>query len=343
VIPALIGRGPEGTVIGAIGAADLAAYSAIPDQHLGLLPNLLGLYGFWAEGTGRFASMKDFVPLWPAVLVLLLLVGALGVGAGFKRTQDQIAPWVAGLLIAAAIALILEAGISQPMTSVLVRWLDAVPIYRGMRDAGKWAALLALVYSQLFGLGAIAILDRVSKLHRPGITREWLQAMATGLLLAFPLYYGNGLLFGMHGEIKPSQYPPGWYAADQVLAADSHPGRAVFLPWHEYTGLSFVRNRNRVVAPPAPTFFSVPVLVSADPQVPGIVPPDNPDQVAVSSLVRDGAQANWAEVLAGRGVKYLLLAREVDWMSYSYLDGQPGLVRIGDYGSIILYRDDLTR
>jgi hypothetical protein len=307
------------------------------------LPNLLGLYGFWAEGTGRFASMKDFVPLWPAVLVLLLLVGALGVGAGFKRTQDQIAPWVAGLLIAAAIALILEAGISQPMTSVLVRWLDAVPIYRGMRDAGKWAALLALVYSQLFGLGAIAILDWVGKLHRPGITREWLQGMATGLLLAFPLYYGNGLLFGMHGEIKPSQYPPGWYAADQVLAADSHPGRAVFLPWHEYTGLSFVRNRNRVVAPPAPTFFSVPVLVSADPQVPGIVPPNNPDQVAVSSLVRDGAQANWAEVLAGRGVKYLLLAREVDWMSYSYLDGQPGLVRIGDYGSIILYRDDLTR
>jgi len=343
VIPAVIGRGPEGTVIGAIGAADLAAYAAIADQHLGLLPNLLGLYGFWAEGTGRFASMKDFVPLWPAVLVLLLLVGALGVLAGFKRTQDQIAPWVAGLLIAAAIALILEAGISQPMTSVLVRWLDAVPIYRGMRDAGKWAALLALVYSQLFGLGAIAILDRVSKLHRPGITREWLQAMATGLLLAFPLYYGNGLLFGMHGEIKPSQYPPGWYAADQVLAADRHPGRAVFLPWHEYTGLSFVRNRNRVVAPPAPTFFSVPVLVSADPQVPGIVPPDNPDQMAVSSLVRDGAQANWAEVLAGRGVKYLLLAREVDWMSYSYLDGQPGLVRIGDYGSIILYRDDLTR
>jgi hypothetical protein len=28
-----------------------------------------------------------------------------------------------------------------------------------MRDAGKWAALLALVYSQLVGLGAVAILD----------------------------------------------------------------------------------------------------------------------------------------------------------------------------------------
>jgi hypothetical protein len=342
VIPVLIGRGPEGTIIGGIGAGDLAAYAAIPDSHLGLLPNLLGLYGFWAEGTGRFTSMKSFVPLWPAVLALLLLVGAIGAMAAFKQRRDRIAPWVAGLLVAAAIALILEAGISQPMTSVLVRWLDAFPIYRGMRDAGKWAALLALVYSQLVALGAVAILDWIAKARRPAITREWLQAIATGLLLAFPLYYGNGLLFGMHGEITPSQYPSGWYAADQVLAADSHPDRTLFLPWHEYMGLSFVRNQNRVVAPTATTFFSTPILVSADPQVPGIVPPSNPDQDTISSLVRAASQGHWAEMLASRGIKYVLLAREVDWKSYSYLDDQPGLVRVGDYGSIVLYRNSLV-
>jgi hypothetical protein len=341
VIPVLIGRGPEGTVISGIGAGDLVAYAAIPDGHLGLMPNLLGLYGFWAEGTGRFASMKNFVPLWPAVLALLLLVGAIGAIAAFKQRRDQIAPWVAGLVVAATIALILEAGISQPMTSVLVRWLDAFPIYRGMRDAGKWAALLALVYSQLVALGAVAILDWIAKARRPSITREWLQAIAAGLLLAFPLYYGNGLLFGMHGEITPSPYPSGWYAADRVLAADSHPHRTLFLPWHEYMSLSFVRNQNRVVAPPAMTFFSTPVLVSADPEVPGIVPPTNPDQEAISNLVRDGSQGHWAEVLATRGVKYVLLTREVDWMSYSYLDDQPGLVRVGDYGSIVLYRNSL--
>ena len=341
VIPVLIGRGPEGTLIGGIGGGDLTAYAAIPDQHLGLLPNLLGLYGFWAEGTGRFASMKDFVPLWPAVLLLLLVVGAIGAIAGFRQTRDRITPWVAGLLVAAAIALILEAGTSQPMTSVLVKWLDGVPIYRGMRDAGKWAALLALVYSQLIGLGAAAILGWLGQGRTAAVTRDWLQPIATGLLLAFPLYYGNGLLFGTHGEIKPSQYPPGWYAADQVLAADHHARRALFLPWHEYMGLSFVQNQNHVVASPAPTFFSVPVLVSADPQVPGVLPPESPDQVAISSLVRDGGQASWAEVLAGRGIKYVLVAHELDWNSYSYLDQQPGLVRVGDFGSIVLYRDAL--
>jgi hypothetical protein len=212
-----------------------------------------------------------------------------------------------------------------------------------MRDAGKWAALLALVSSQLFALGAIAILDWIGKVRRSAITREWLQSIATGLLLALPIYYGNGLLFGLHGEIRPSQYPSGWYVADQVLAADSHPGRTLFLPWHEYMSLSFVRNQNRIVAPPAPTFFSTLVLVSADPEVPGIVPPKTPDQEAVSSLVQNGSQGLWAEVLATRGIKYVLLAREVDWKSYSYLDGQSGLVRVGDYGSIVLYRNTLMK
>ncbi len=343
VIPVLVSRGPEGSVIGGIGSGDLIAYAAIPDSHLGLLPNLLGLYGFWAEGTGRFASMKNFVPLWPVALAILLFIGAVGAGAALKQRRDQLAPWVAGLLVAGAIALVLEAGISQPLTSVLVTWLDAFPIYRGMRDAGKWATLLALVYSQLFALGAVAILNWIRNSRRLAISQDWLQPIATGLLLAFPLYYGNGLLFGMHSEIRPSQYPSGWYAADRVLAADSHPGRTLFLPWHEYMAMSFVRNQNRVIVEPATSFFSTSMLTSADPQVPGIVPPSNPDQDAISSLVRDGGQGHWAEVLAGRGVKYVLLAREVDWKSYSYLDGQPGLVQVADYGSIVLYRNELLK
>ena len=48
------------------------------------------------------------------------------------------------------------------------------------------------------------------------------------------------------------------------------------------------------------------------------------------------------DILAARNVKYVLLAREVDWSSYGYLDSQPGLVRVGDYGSIVLYRNSLV-
>ncbi len=343
VIPILIGRGLEGGVIAGIGSGDLAAYAAVPDQQLGLLPNLLGLYGFWAENTGRFTSMKDFVPLWPALLAVILAIGALGAVAAFRSRRDRLAPWVAGLLLSVLIALVLEMGVSHPLTSGLATWVDSnIPIYRGMRDAGKWAALLALVYSQLFGLGAAATVDWIRTRLHGAFQTDWSVGIATGMLLAFPLYYGNGLLFGMHGEIKPSQYPAGWYTADRVLAADHHPGRTLFLPWHEYMTLSFVQNENSVVAPPAPSFFSTPVLVSANPDVPGTAVPTDPDQVAVASLVVAGNQGHWAEVLAAHNVKYVLLAREVDWKSYAYLAEQPGLALVGDYGSIVLYRNNLV-
>jgi hypothetical protein len=287
--------------------------------------------------------MKAFMPLWPTVLSILLVMAAFGAVWAFRQGRDQVGAWVAGLLIAAAIALVLESGVSSPVTRGLVTWLDATfPVYRGMRDAGKWAALLALVYSQLIALGTAAMLGWIRTRPMPKASTEWLGAVAASLLLALPLFYGNGLLFGMHGEIKPSQYPAGWYAADRALLADSHPARTLFLPWHEYMTYSFVRNQNSVVASPAPTFFSTPVVVDTNPELPGGAASTDPDQLAISELVKMGDQSGWAEVLAARNIKYVLLAREVDWKSYDYLDRQSDLTQVGDYGSIVLYRNNLV-
>jgi hypothetical protein len=343
VVPLLTGNGPEGSTLARIGAGDALTFASVPDPHLGLLPNLAGLYGFWAENTGRFSSMKEFVPLWPVVLALLLAVGAVGAITAFRHRRDGLAAWVAALLGAALIALVLEMGVSHPLTSWLVTWVDShFAIYRGMRDAGKWAVLLALAYSQLVALGATAILDWLRQRTPATSEQAWAVSIATGLLLAVPLYYGNGLLFGMHGEIRPSRYPSGWYAADRALLADPHPGLTLFLPWHEYMSFSFVHNQNSVVAPPGPTFFSVPVIVNTNPEVGGIAPPADPQQVQISTLVALGDKGNWAEVLAILHVKYVLVAREVSFPSYQYLDYQPGLMRVGDFSSIVIYRNTLV-
>jgi hypothetical protein len=284
--------------------------------------------------------MKAFAPAWALALVLLLVLVVIGAAATYKERCWSRSAWVVGLLVAGAIALPLEMGVSHPLTATVVTWLDAhVVIYRGMRDAGKWAVLLAFLYSQLVGLGAAA-LGALRKAVRDPTRAELVGAVTTGLLLALPLYYGNGLLFGAHGEIRPSQYPAGWYAAERVLATDSHPGRALFLPWHEYMSYSFVLNQNRVVAPPAPSFFSVPMLVSANPEVPGVEPPHSPDQDAVAGLVRDGSSGQWAQILSASHIKYVFLARELDWTYFKFLDDQPGLTKVGDFGSIVLYRID---
>ena len=341
VIPLLLARGVEGSRIASFGPGDLIAFAAVPDERLGLVPNLLGLYGFWAEDTARFTSLKAFVPYWPLAMAGILVVSGVGVRWAFSRQPRRaVAPWVTGLLVAGAIALILEMGVSHPATAGITRWLDAhFTFYRGMRDAGKWAALLALVYSQLFGLGAAAILERVRNLKLKPAAIEWVGATAAGLLLALPLYYGNGLLFGFHGGIRPSQYPAGWYAADRALGEDPHPGRTLFLPWHLYLSFPFIENQNEVVACPAPTFFSVPILYSRDPGVFGVPPPEDRDQEAVAVLVKAGEHGQWARTLSGLGVKYILLAKTVDWATYKFLDTQTGIARVADYGSIVLYKD----
>ena len=344
LIPMLSGNGPESQTLARIGDADLSAFSTTADPSLGVLVNVLGLYGFWAEDTERFASMKDFVVAWPVILAVILVLVCAGVVGGWKRVDsvdsDHTRPWVAGMVVALVVAVVLGIGIADAHIAPLIHWLDAVfPPYRGMRDAGKWGAVVALAYSQLMALGFIAI-ARATRvwLQSPG-SREIASTVLVAVVLAVPLYYGNGLLYGMHGQIHPSAYPEGWYAADRALASDPHSGRVVFLPWHGYLALSFVQNSNRVVANPAPDFFSTPVVASEDLEIPGIQAPTDEDQVMLSDLVAKAGQGNWSSQLAARGFKYVLLAREVDWQSYDFLDHQPDLVLVKDYGSIVLYRN----
>lgn len=342
VVPLLLGRGTEGAIIASTGSAELYAYAARPDAAFGLIPNLLGLFGFWAEDIGRFTSMKVYVPGWPAVLAVILSVCVVGALRALCRRGTNLRPWALALLIAGAIGLALEVGVSSAQTAGLVTWLDShFVLYRGLRDAGKWATLLALVFSQLVGLGADEILSWPRRLVHKPVSSEWTLAVLAAALLAVPLYYGNGLLFGSHGTIQPSEYPAGWYSADRLLTADSHPDRTLFVPWHEYMRYSFIRNENKVAACPAPSFFSVPVLASKDPEVPGIAPPATRDQSVVDQLVRAGPRGSWAVQLESLDIKYVLVAKELDWQSYGYLATQQGLIQIADLGSILVYRNEL--
>jgi hypothetical protein len=345
LIPYLAGKTYESQVIPRIGAGDLTAYAAVRDPSVGLARNLLGLYGFWAEAVHRFPSMKLFVPGWELVVTIMLLLAGIGTVSVFVVRIGELRElrwWVIALVFTGVVALILEAGAADPRIAPLIRWLDVVfPPYRGMRDSGKWASALALVYAQLIPLGLMGIRDWLKGRFNGRPLMETTTGLAAGLALALPLYYGNGLLFGMHGQIQPSMYPTGWYAADRAMAADPTQDRALFLPWHLYLRLSFVRNVNSVVATPAPRFFSIPVVVSADPEVGGIAPPNDPDHRTIATLVAAGERADWATALAARNIKYVLVANEVDSERFAFFAHQPGFVRVAGDESIALYRNTL--
>jgi hypothetical protein len=342
LIPYMAGSSNESRVVTQVGAGDLAAYSVVRDPSVGLVRNLLGLYGFWAEGVHRFPPMKLFVPHWELVLLGVLVLAGIGAVSVFLVRNESLRTlrwWVVALVAAGLIGLILEAGVAEPRVAPFIRWLDAVfPPYRGMRDSGKWGALLAVVYAQLIPLAWIAIRGGLKGWLKPRNLREISLAVTAGVALGLPLYYGNGLLFGMHRQIQPSQYPAGWYAVDRVMSADGGRGRALFLPWHQYLRLSFVRNVNSIISSPAPEFFSIPILVSGDAEVEGIPAPGTPDQRTIQGLVNAGSTGAWARRLPSRDVKFVVVAKELDWQNYAYLDQQAGLIRVGDYGSVVLYR-----
>jgi hypothetical protein len=351
LVPYVAGRTDESRVIATLGAGDLAAYTVVRDPSVGLARNLLGLYGFWAEGVHRFPPMKFFVPHWDLVMLVMVVLAGMGAVSVFVIRSESLRSlrwWVVALVVTGLIGLILEAGVAEPRVAPFIRWLDAAfPPYRGMRDSGKWGALLAVVYAQLIPLAWIAIRGGLKGPHPTsprrgrGIwpsLRETSLAITAGLALSMPLYYGNGLLFGMHRQIQPSQYPAGWYTVDRVMSADGRRGRALFLPWHQYLRLSFVRNVNSIIASPAPEFFSIPILVSENAEVEGIPAPGTPDQRTIQGLVSAGGTGDWARGLRSRDVRFVVVAKELDWRNYAYLDHQVGLIRVGDYGSVVLYR-----
>ena len=49
----------------------------------------------------------------------------------------------------------------------------------------------------------------------------------------------------------------------------------------------------------------------------------------VANLVESGSQGHWSTELKALNVHFVLLAREVDWANYQFLDSQVGLVQIG--------------
>jgi hypothetical protein len=96
-----------------------------------------------------------------------------------------------------------------------------------------------------------------------------------------------------------------------------------------------------VIASPAPGFFSVPVVISADPEVGGFTAPNDPDQQIITSLMATGNSADWATALAARNIKYVLVANEIDSERFAFFAHQPGFVRILGDDNIALYRNEL--
>jgi hypothetical protein len=312
VLPSLFASPGRG-----IGAEDLAVYASRP-SGVGVLPRLLGLYGFWRV---EFAGPAQRIPalyLLLAPILALSIAGAIHALASKTHRRGGLV-----LVVAAALALLLAGGISFPPTAGVFRFVfDHVSVFRIYREPQKFLAIVVLAYAVFGAVGLEAVVKRSAS--RSSSARAWLaSALAIGVATA----YVYTMLWGFWGQVHLTQYPSDWTRADQIMAAEG-PGRVLVLPWELYAVWSFTGGR--IVANPAPSFFSREVI-SGDNVGFSTIPTQSVDPFSEwvqDILAHRGKIQELGHLVAPLDVRFVVLLHEVDRSRYSFVERQPDLTAI---------------
>jgi len=275
------------------GRTDFATFRSVADQQYGLVPNLIGLYGYWGEGLGRFPVANQGAPWWPASAGTL--TAAALVGAWLSRRH-------AWLLLSGILALAVSASSAIPGgIDAATRFAAHVPLIAAYREPQKWSAvwLLALVVLSMRGVDFLS-----ARLGHDGPRGFVAPSLAFVLALAAILPAGRSEVRYLPSIVRPVSYPADWYrTADSLRRNVSEESAVVVLPWHKY--LTFPFTGGRLILNPAPTFFPGHILVSQDIEI-GSRPPVDPigraargyaqGQCALAESIRK-ANARWVVVL----------------------------------------------
>jgi hypothetical protein len=317
LVPLLLGKGFTAQATARFGASDVAAFATTGEDLPSKILAVLRLQGFWADQRALYFLPGDRVPLWGLVALPVILLAWYGLWRLWRWRRDT--AWC--VLISMGVALLLALGV---MNGLLVR----VPLLTGLREPHKFVALIALGYSIGVAYGTNALLQRFARQ----------QGLVLGIIGALLVLFTRTMWWGFDGQLLPRRYPSDWYEVNQLLRHEPTDTRVLFLPWHQYMTFRFA---GRLIANPAPQFFDRPVVSSHDPEFNGVrAAEDDPTAQAIAQLLPD-AQHNpaFAQALADHHIRYVLVARELDYHQYDYLSSQPALTLVKASPTLLLYRN----
>ena len=328
-----------------VGSVSLDLYRTLGDPSLGLIPNVLGLYGFWRIGPGPELP-KQVVAGWPflmAVILLIVLTGAVHVlrkrpksdvssstpldtGA---ETHDADSPTTSAdlssqrtlawlLVFVGVVGFFLALGDQGPTGPLFLWAYNHVPFFPIMREPQKFLMLLALAYAVFFGWGIDYLRNSPSFSFRGGqFTATWL------LALALPLGYTPTIFFGLAHQIAPSAVPASYQQADARMGTG--PGLVLSLPWHLYLAYPFTNGR--VVANITPSEFRRGVISGDNVQAGNVNSQSTSPRSAYFQDLFNLAPTTheFGALVAPLGVKYVVLSKTVDWPLYGWLNQQRDL------------------
>lgn len=321
LVPTLMGKGEIARSVASFTQVDANAFATLGGTFGERLLNVLQMQGFWQEGRSLFTLPQAIMPIWALGMLFLWVMVVWG---GYVLwQQNRRLCWFFGTV--AIVAVLAASGAGHG-------WIAGhIPFFAGYREPQKFAALLALCYVIFAAGGAQSLVTKL---------QAWptSQALVKGAVFLLPFALAPTMLWGFAGQLSPRQYPAGWATVNEELRRDDEQFNVLFLPWHHYMSFGFA---GRLIANPAPDFFDKPMIISQDPEVGGLTARDPPQQ-ALTRLVASAprhAHSHLGALLLPYKVKYIVVAKELDYQQYDYLDTNPDFRQVKNTNSIMLYRN----
>lgn len=310
-----------------INREDLVTFQPAGNSTLAVIKDQFFLLGFWASNSKGYQNLKLNDRWWVAVSITLMVI-FFGFYHGLKSKKWSRFTCGFGLLF--LVSFFLALGLWAPGSKQLTGWLfDNFSFYRGFRETQKWLVLVVLVYGIFLSLGISKLLEYKFLQNRKNVL--------AGFFVVVFVFQAPQLLFGLKQQIKVVDYPVSWYQVDRYLVKNQVCGKnIIFLPWHGYMSFNFI---GRVVANPADVFFQCSVFRSHDPGLDGEY---GGREDAFRQSIYNWAESgnnNSSEIDNPLAIDYIILAKELDWENYLWLDDSDKFDLIIDNKDLRLYKN----
>jgi hypothetical protein len=194
------------------------------------IAKIIGMWGFWREGTYLTSYSALPLVLWYALLGVIVGTFLLGYGVMKDRRHANL------FFILWAIGVVLAVGISHPLTAPIFNFLFVhVPFFAGFRDSHKFVALVALAYAFLCPVGVLWLAEKVK-----AQAKRFGKRAAAAAFYAIPALFVAAIilftypLIGLWGQVHPTTYPPSYEQTNNYLKEQNLTGYIVYLPYYDY-------------------------------------------------------------------------------------------------------------
>lgn len=298
--------------------ADLKAFATSGKYGFEAFYNTLSMSGFWGKDQFRYTDLTKNTFVWKFSFIIIFTLAIYGFIKSFrfffKEKNIKYASHVFGSVF--LIALTLAIGIKAPIAKGVSEFLfNYFPFYKGLREPQKWVSVLNIIYIIFISIGVNKLLE-LKSLKNKYNKIAFLLFITFIFILRAPL-----MLFAFNNQLETKSYPKDWYEIDKMIVDESDcKYNTLFLPWHMYMNFRFVNEKdiNRgIIANPAHIFFKCNTIVGTNMEWSGIY--DNSGNETGNDILNNFLKKNGVDavnVLDKYNIKYIILAKEVDYNNY---------------------------